>query len=137
MKNKVKNNIFNYKIYFSINLFCGLIKLIIFVEIITMKTAMQELIFHIAYMERRKYQDEQTQIIGGMNECIMNDAIVIQNRIIEELTKEYAEYLEKENEQIKDAWNAGMSEGIGTMMADLDYDGEFINYYNETYNQNK
>ena len=65
-----------------------------------MKTAMQELIFHIAYMERRKYQDEQTQIIGGMNECIMNDAIVIQNRIIEELTKEYAEYLEKEKKQI-------------------------------------
>jgi len=94
---------------------------------------MQELIFHIAYMERVKYQDEQTQIIGGMNECIMNDAIVIQNRIIDELTKEYAEYLEKEKEQIKDAWDAGMSEGIGTTMADLDWDGEFINYYNETY----
>ena len=45
--------------------------------------------------------------------------------------------LEKEKEQIKDAWDAGMSEGIGTMMADLDWDGEFINYYNETYNQNK
>jgi hypothetical protein len=68
-----------------------------------MKTAMQELIFHIAYMERRKYQDEQTQIVGGMNDCIMYDAIVIQNRIIEELTKEYSEYLEKEKEQIIDA----------------------------------
>ena len=45
--------------------------------------------------------------------------------------------LEKEKEQIKDAWDAGMSEGIGTTMADLDWDGEFINYYNETYNQNK
>jgi hypothetical protein len=65
-----------------------------------MKTAMQELIFHIAYMERRKYQDEQTQILGGMNDCIMYDAIVIQNRIIEELTKEYSEYLEKEKEQM-------------------------------------
>jgi hypothetical protein len=43
-------------------------------------------------------------------------------------------FLEKEKEQIKDAWDAGMSEGIGTMMADLDWDGEFINYYNETYN---
>ena len=41
--------------------------------------------------------------------------------------------LEKEKEQIKDAWDAGMSEGIGTTMADLDWDGEFINYYNETY----
>ena len=40
---------------------------------------------------------------------------------------------ELEKEQIKDAWDAGMSEGIGTMMADLDWDGEFINYYNETY----
>jgi hypothetical protein len=45
--------------------------------------------------------------------------------------------LEKEKEQINDAWDAGMSEGIGTMMADLDWDGEFINYFNETYNQNK
>ena len=44
---------------------------------------------------------------------------------------------EKEKEQIKDAWDAGMSEGIGTTMADLDYDGEFINYYNQTFNQNK
>ena len=43
------------------------------------------------------------------------------------------EQLEKEKEQIKDAWDSGMSEGIGTTMADLDWDGEFINYYNETY----
>ena len=43
--------------------------------------------------------------------------------------------LEKEKEQIKNAWDAGMSEGIGTTMADLDWDGEFINYYNETYNK--
>lgn len=46
-------------------------------------------------------------------------------------------FLEKEKRQINDAWDAGMSEGIGTTIADLDYDGEFINYYNETYNQNK
>ena len=43
--------------------------------------------------------------------------------------------LEKEKEQIKDAWDAGMSEGIGTMMADLDWDGEFVNYYKETYGE--
>jgi hypothetical protein len=42
---------------------------------------------------------------------------------------------EKEKEQIKDAWDAGMSEGIGTMMADLDWDGEFVNYYKETYGE--
>ena len=43
--------------------------------------------------------------------------------------------LEKEKEQIKDAWDAGMSEGIGTTMADLDWDGEFVNYYKETYGE--
>jgi len=45
----------------------------------------------------------------------------------------YKMLLKKEKEQIEDAWDAGMSEGIGTTMADLDWDGEFINYYNETY----
>ena len=45
--------------------------------------------------------------------------------------------LEKEKEQIKDAWDAGMSEGIGTMMADLDWDGEFVNYYKETYGEQR
>jgi hypothetical protein len=93
-----------------------------------MKTAMQELIFHIAYMERRKYQDEQTQILGGMNDCIMYDAIVIQNRIIEELTKEYSEYLEKEKEQIIDAYNNGQQ------IPPFEYAEQ---YYNQTYNQNK
>jgi hypothetical protein len=88
-----------------------------------MKTAMQELIFHIAYMERRKYQDEQTQILGGMNDCIMYDAIVIQNRVIEELTKEYSEYLEKEREQLLNAFR------------DDSWDKSFNEYYNETYNQ--
>jgi hypothetical protein len=77
-----------------------------------MKTAMQELIFHIAYLERRKYQDEQTQILGGMNDCIMYDAIVIQNRVIEELTKEYSEYLEKEKEQIQKAFSDGQETPI-------------------------
>ena len=52
-------------------------------------------------------------------------------------TEFYKGLLEKEKEQIKDAWDAGMSEGIGTTMADLDYGGEFINYYKQTYNQNK
>jgi hypothetical protein len=88
-----------------------------------MKTAMQELIFHIAYMERRKYQDEQTQILGGMNDCIMYDAIVIQNRVIEELTKEYSKYLEKEREQLLNAFR------------DDSWDKSFNEYYNETYNQ--
>lgn len=89
---------------------------------------MQELIFHIAYMERVKYQDEQTQIIGGMNECIMYDAIVIQNRIIEALSKEYAEYLEKEKEQIINAFNGGRQS---------ENDNKAIDHYNFNYNQNK
>lgn len=97
---------------------------------------MQELIFHIAYMERRKYQDEQTQILGGMNDCIMYDAIVIQNRIIEELTKEYSEYLEKEKEQIVNDFENGYK------ACDLDealeinktmFSGE--RYYEQTYKQ--
>jgi len=96
-----------------------------------MKTAMQELIFHIAYMERRKYQDEQEKIIGGMNDCIMNDAIVIQNKVIEGLTKEYAEYLEKEKEQIIDAYCNGYQDGSTLELIQPD------EYYNQTYNQNK
>ena len=98
-----------------------------------MKTAMQELIFHIAYMERRKYQDEQTQILGGMNDCIMYDAIVIQNRVIEELTKEYSEYLEKEKEQIIDAFEYGQM-NVNEDGCLLDENGA-EDYYNQTYNQ--
>lgn len=78
-----------------------------------MKTALQELIEFI--------------------ELNIDDNDFIKHQVLEEADKA----LEKEKEQIKDAWDAGMSEGIGTTMADLDYDGEFINYYNETFNQNK
>ena len=98
-----------------------------------MRTAMQELIFHIAYMERRKYQDEKTQILGGMNDCIMYDAIVIQNRVIEELTKEYSEYLEKEKEQIIDAFEYGQM-NVNEDGCLLDENGA-EDYYNQTYNQ--
>jgi hypothetical protein len=99
-----------------------------------MKTAMQELIFHIAYMERRKYQDEQTQILGGMNDCIMYDAIVIQNRVIEELTKEYSVFLEKEKEQIIEAFEDGQL-NVNEDGCLLDENGA-QQYYNKTYNQN-
>jgi len=74
-----------------------------------MKTAMQEL---IDWIESTQFPKEGSG-----------------NYIYEKAKK----LLEKEKEQIKDAWDAGMSEGIGTTMADLDWDGEFINYYNETY----
>jgi len=92
---------------------------------------MQELIFHIAYMERRKYQDEQEKIIGGMNDCIMHDAIVIQNKVIEELTKEYAEYLEKEKEQIQKAFSVGQETPINHPTLPH-YSRE--EYYNDNYN---
>jgi len=90
---------------------------------------MQELIFHIAYMERRKYQDEQTQILGGMNDCIMYDAIVIQNRVIEELTKEYSVYLEKEKEQIIKAH----IDGFDHIVVDFKKQEYAEQYYNQTY----
>jgi ferritin len=73
-----------------------------------MKTAMQEL---MQWMEKTEFM-VNVEFIDKVNEC-----------------------LEKEKEQIKDAWDAGMSEGIGTMMADLDWDGEFVNYYKETYGE--
>ena len=97
-----------------------------------MKTAMEELIFHIAYMERRKYQDEQTQILGGMNDCIMYDAIVIQNRVIEELTKEYSKYLEKEKEQLQKAFSDGQETPINHPTLPH-YSRE--EYFNDNYNQ--
>ena len=46
-------------------------------------------------------------------------------------------FLEIEKEQIKNDFESGMAEGVGIELGDLDYDGEFINYYNETYNKNK
>ena len=101
-----------------------------------MKTAMQELIFHIAYMERRKYQDEQEKIIGGMNDCIMNDAIVIQSKVIEELTKEYAEYLETERKQHETTFHRGIN--IGAFNPELDIKGRkeaSKHYYECTFGQ--
>ena len=65
---------------------------------------------------------------------VLSDAQMLQACAAIEGTIEYAKSLIiKEKEQIKDAWDAGMSEGIGTTMADLDWDGEFVNYYKETY----
>ena len=98
---------------------------------------MQELIFHIAYMERVKYQDEQTQLIGGMNECIMYDAIVIQNRVIEGLRKEYAEYLEKEKEQIIDAMaKTAMYVGVAPFDEEI-ANMTFEDLYNQTYSKDE
>jgi len=44
--------------------------------------------------------------------------------------------LEKEKEQIIEAFESGMAEGDGIHNGDLDYDANSINYYNETFNQN-
>jgi predicted DNA binding protein len=59
----------------------------------------------------------------------MNNAIVIQNKVIEEFTKEYAEYLEKEKEQIRNAYNNGY-------FAAYKYK-DWEQYYKQNYNQNK
>jgi hypothetical protein len=90
-------NFFN----FFLKLFCGLIKLIIFVKIITMKTAMQELI-----------DDLKTK-----------DGIIILDKVFMQ------KYLEKEKEQIIDAYDNGMYGGTYA----VDKDGN--EYYNQTYNQ--
>ena len=57
------------------------------------------------------------------------------NRLVNDTTTSMniSKAKQMEREQHKDTWDAGMSEGIGTTMGSLDYDGEFINYYNETY----
>jgi hypothetical protein len=60
---------------------------------------------------------------------------IVMNADYELMDKLFIQGLEKEKEQIEDAWDAGMSEGIGTTMADLDWDGEFVNYYKETYGE--
>ena len=84
-----------------------------------MKTAIQELIDEL---------DNKIKSIENNEDVYFNYGIRKSIQIAFEL-------LEKEKEQIKDAWDAGMSEGIGTMMADLDWDGEFVNYYKETYGE--
>ena len=83
-----------------------------------MKTAMQELIDEL----KKLSEDRNADKIGIKNYMEKQSDIIDKS-------------LEKEKEQIKDAWDAGMSEGIGTMMADLDWDGEFVNYYKETYGE--
>ena len=61
------------------------------------------------------------------------EGIEARNLWTKELREEAEQAKQMEREQHKDTWDAGMSEGIGTTMGSLDYDGEFINYYNETY----
>ena len=74
-----------------------------------MKTAMEQLIELLEV--GKKYSDTMPFLIDVIKEV----------------------YMKKEKEQLEQSWEAGMSEGIGTTVADLDYDGEFINYFNETY----
>lgn len=99
-------NIFN----FFLKLFCVLIKLIIFVEIITMKTAMQE------------WFDELKSNYPYLADIVYQ--------------KGFQKYLEKEKEQIIDAYENGSDHGMDVIEHGLDYfHGE--EYYNEKYNQNK
>ena len=55
-----------------------------------------------------------------------------------ETSIEIAQYLlEKEKEQIIEAFESGMAEGDGIHSANLDYDANSSIYFNQTYNQNK
>lgn len=82
-----------------------------------MKTAINWLLDELKNLSESQLQQKDFQLYMQKQDIIINNA------------------KEKEKEQLEESWNAGMSEGIGTTMANLDYDAEFINYYNQTYNQ--
>ena len=77
-----------------------------------MKTAMQELIEHIQ--------------VNATKFSLMNTYNIL---------KEIEPYLEKEKEQIKDAFEIGISEGLSMENNTLGYDANPEEYYNQTYNQ--
>ena len=112
-------NIFN----FFLKLFCGLIKLIIFVQIITMKTPMQFL----------KEEIESKVFPPTYNDGKLTDYQYGHN-IAYSVVLTLAEYLiEVEKEHIMDFFLKGYSIGE----SDLNPKVEFEKYYNQTYNQNK
>ena len=49
----------------------------------------------------------------------------------------FEKYLEKEKEQIKDAFEIGISEGLSMENNTLGYDANPEEYYNQTYNNEK
>ena len=77
-----------------------------------MKTAMQELIEWISEYKDKMVSANQVEL------------------------KAYL-LLEKEKEQIKDAFEIGISEGLSMENNTLGYDANPEEYYNQTYNQNK
>jgi hypothetical protein len=84
-----------------------------------MKTAMQEL------KESLQSINERYELKGDGN-WLMNEVLDLVDKS-----------LEKEKEQMQNDFESGMGEGVGIELGDLDYDGQFINYYNQTYNQNE
>ena len=84
-----------------------------------MKTAMQELIDRLDKTEKQ---------LDKENNLVMSSALYAAKSMA-------LEYLEKEKEQIKDAYHKG-----GYLLIKKPY-GEFVEeveqYYNQTYNQNK
>ena len=79
-----------------------------------MKTAMQELIEHIQ--------------VNATKFSLMNTYNIL---------KEIEPYLENEKEQIKDAFEIGISEGLSMENNTLGYDANPEEYYNQTYNNEK
>ena len=78
-----------------------------------MKTAMQELIDRLDKTEKQ---------LDKENNLVMSSALYAAKSMA-------LEYLEKEKEQIIDAYNQGTLDGESSML-------EYPNYYNQTYNQN-
>ena len=69
---------------------------------------------------------------------VLSDAQMLQACGAIEGTIEYAKSLIlKEKEQIKDAFEIGISEGLSMENNTLGYDANPEEYYNQTYNQNK
>ena len=52
-------------------------------------------------------------------------------------TERFVPFLEKEKEQIMDAFKIGVTEGLGMESNSLGYDANEEQYYNQIYNQNK
>jgi hypothetical protein len=88
-----------------------------------MKTAMQELIEKYTAVEWL-YEKLGLLEIHYKNKTIDKEVYVI------ECQKAFKEALEKEKEQIIDAYNQGALDGESSEI-------NYPNYYNQTYNQNK
>ena len=74
----------------------------------------------------------------AMTELLIDFMMFLETEIGHKLNMEkFRPFLEKEKEQIIEAFESGMAEGDGIHSANLDYDANSSIYFNQTYNQNK